>query len=63
MLQGDLDDGLDIPQSDKSFAGLKKDEKHLDVEVHHKRSLRSANHTSASTSGEGSGLMTWKRHT
>lgn len=35
-LQGALDGGLDIPHSDKRFAGFKKDEKQLDVEVHRK---------------------------
>ena len=34
--QGALDGGLDIPHSDKRFAGFKKDEKQLDAEVHHK---------------------------
>jgi len=34
--QGALDGGLDIPLSDKRFAGFKKDEKQLDAEVHHK---------------------------
>ena len=36
LLQGALDGGLDIPHSDKRFAGLKKDEKRLDPEVHRK---------------------------
>ncbi|CAO2193776.1 unnamed protein product [Urochloa humidicola] len=35
-LKGALDGGLDIPHSDKRFAGFKKDEKQLDAEVHHK---------------------------
>lgn len=29
-----MDGGLDIPHSDKRFAGFKKDEKQLDAEVH-----------------------------
>ncbi|RWW86228.1 hypothetical protein BHE74_00005001 [Ensete ventricosum] len=33
-LKGALDGGLDIPHSDKRFAGFKKDEKQLDAEVH-----------------------------
>ncbi|XP_051217242.1 large ribosomal subunit protein uL18z-like [Lolium perenne] len=33
---GALDGGLDIPHSDKRFAGFKKDEKQLDAEVHRK---------------------------
>jgi large subunit ribosomal protein L5e len=36
LLQGALDGGLDIPHSDKRFAGFKKDEKQLDAEVHRK---------------------------
>lgn len=35
-MQGALDGGLDIPHSDKRFAGFKKDEKQLDAEVHRK---------------------------
>ncbi|RLM93501.1 60S ribosomal protein L5-1-like [Panicum miliaceum] len=35
-VEGALDGGLDIPHSDKRFAGFKKDEKQLDAEVHHK---------------------------
>ncbi|WOL13522.1 hypothetical protein Cni_G22292 [Canna indica] len=35
-LKGALDGGLDIPHSDKMFAGFKKDEKQLDAEVHKK---------------------------
>jgi len=35
-LKGALDGGLDIPHSDKRFAGFKKDEKKLDAEVHRK---------------------------
>ncbi|XP_008807248.2 60S ribosomal protein L5-like isoform X2 [Phoenix dactylifera] len=35
-LKGALDGGLDIPHSDKRFAGFKKDEKQLDEEVHRK---------------------------
>ncbi|XP_074324476.1 large ribosomal subunit protein uL18-like [Apium graveolens] len=31
-----LDGGLDIPHSEKRFAGYSKDSKQLDVEVHHK---------------------------
>jgi len=31
-----LDGGLDIPHSDKRFAGFKKDEKQLDAEIHRK---------------------------
>ena len=34
LLQGALDGGLDIPHSDKRFAGFKKDEKQLDTEIH-----------------------------
>lgn len=34
QLQGALDGGLDIPHSDKRFAGFKKDEKQLNSEVH-----------------------------
>ncbi|RWV78079.1 hypothetical protein GW17_00061014, partial [Ensete ventricosum] len=33
-LQGALDGGLDVPHSDKRFAGFKKDEKQLDAEFH-----------------------------
>jgi hypothetical protein len=36
LLQGALDGGLDIPHSDKRFAGFKKDEKQLDAEIHRK---------------------------
>uniref|UniRef100_A0ACD5UX65 Uncharacterized protein n=1 Tax=Avena sativa TaxID=4498 RepID=A0ACD5UX65_AVESA len=35
-LKGALDGGLDIPHSDKRFAGFKKDGKQLDAEVHRK---------------------------
>ena len=35
-LQGALDGGLDIPHSDKRFAGFKKDDKQLDADVHRK---------------------------
>ena len=35
-MQGALDGGLDIPHSDKRFAGFKKDDKQLDAEVHRK---------------------------
>lgn len=35
-LQGALDGGLDIPHSDKRFAGFAKDKKELDPEVHRK---------------------------
>lgn len=35
-LQGALDGGLDIPHSDKRFAGFSKDSKQLDAEVHRK---------------------------
>ncbi|KAK3184639.1 hypothetical protein Dsin_031925 [Dipteronia sinensis] len=35
-LKGALDGGLDIPHSDKRFAGFSKDSKKLDAEVHHK---------------------------
>jgi large subunit ribosomal protein L5e len=31
-----LDGGLDIPHSDKRFAGFSKDSKQLDAEVHRK---------------------------
>ncbi|XP_057959608.1 large ribosomal subunit protein uL18-like [Malania oleifera] len=34
-LKGALDGGLDIPHSDKRFAGFSKDSKQLDAEVHH----------------------------
>ena len=33
-LQGALDGGLDVPHSDKRFAGFKKDEKQLDADFH-----------------------------
>ncbi|XP_068664713.1 large ribosomal subunit protein uL18-like [Aristolochia californica] len=35
-LKGALDGGIDIPHSDKRFAGFKKDDKQLDAEVHRK---------------------------
>lgn len=35
-LKGALDGGLDIPHSDKRFAGFKKEEKQLDADVHRK---------------------------
>ncbi|PIM99125.1 60S ribosomal protein L5 [Handroanthus impetiginosus] len=35
-LKGALDGGLDIPHSDKRFAGFSKDSKQLDAEVHRK---------------------------
>ncbi|GLT56601.1 hypothetical protein SLA2020_296320 [Shorea laevis] len=35
-LKGALDGGLDIPHSDKRFAGFGKESKQLDAEVHHK---------------------------
>ncbi|KAK9138637.1 hypothetical protein Sjap_009231 [Stephania japonica] len=35
-LKGALDGGLDIPHSDKRFAGFKKEDKQLDAEVHRK---------------------------
>ncbi|MQL86972.1 hypothetical protein Taro_019504 [Colocasia esculenta] len=35
-VEGALDGGLDIPHSDKRFAGFKKDDKQLDAEVHRK---------------------------
>ncbi|KAM0940678.1 putative ribosomal protein L5 eukaryotic/L18 archaeal [Dioscorea sansibarensis] len=35
-LKGALDGGLDIPHSDKRFAGFKKDDKQLDADVHRK---------------------------
>ncbi|GFY81288.1 ribosomal protein L5 B [Actinidia rufa] len=35
-LKGALDGGLDIPHSDKRFAGFSSDSKQLDVEVHRK---------------------------
>ncbi|KAK4419758.1 60S ribosomal protein L5 [Sesamum alatum] len=35
-LKGALDGGLDIPHSDKRFAGFNKDSKQLDAEVHRK---------------------------
>lgn len=31
-----MDGGLDIPHSDKRFAGFKKDEKQLDSDIHRK---------------------------
>ena len=34
--QGALDGGLDIPHSDKRFAGFTKEKKELDPEVHRK---------------------------
>lgn len=34
--QGSLDGGLDIPHSEKRFAGFSKDSKQLDAEVHRK---------------------------
>ncbi|XAR64557.1 hypothetical protein NMG60_11008286 [Bertholletia excelsa] len=36
VLKGALDGGLDIPHSDKRFAGFSKDSKQLDAEVHRK---------------------------
>lgn len=36
IIQGALDGGLDIPHSDKRFAGYKKEEKQLDAEFHRK---------------------------
>lgn len=36
MIQGALDAGLDIPHSEKRFAGFSKDSKQLDAEVHRK---------------------------
>ncbi|WRX07539.1 Large ribosomal subunit protein uL18 eukaryotic/archaeal - like 1 [Theobroma cacao] len=36
VLKGALDGGLDIPHSDKRFAGFNKDSKQLDPEVHRK---------------------------
>lgn len=33
-MKGALDGGLDIPHSEKRFAGFKKDDKRLDAEVH-----------------------------
>ncbi|OMO62712.1 Ribosomal protein L18/L5 [Corchorus capsularis] len=36
VLKGALDGGLDIPHSDKRFAGFSKDSKQLDPEVHRK---------------------------
>jgi len=36
LLQGALDGGLDIPHSDKRFAGFKKDDKQLDADIHRK---------------------------
>jgi len=35
-LKGALDGGLDIPHSDKRFAGFKKDDKQLDADIHRK---------------------------
>ncbi|PON46693.1 Ribosomal protein [Parasponia andersonii] len=35
-VEGALDGGLDIPHSDKRFAGFSKDDKQLDAEVHRK---------------------------
>ncbi|KAA8543596.1 hypothetical protein F0562_021658 [Nyssa sinensis] len=35
-LKGALDGGLDIPHSDKRFAGFNKESKQLEAEVHHK---------------------------
>lgn len=35
-MQGALDGGLDIPHSDKRFAGYAKNGQQLDVEVHRK---------------------------
>ncbi|XP_038679077.1 60S ribosomal protein L5-like [Tripterygium wilfordii] len=35
-LKGALDGGLDVPHSDKRFAGFSKDDKELDAEVHRK---------------------------
>lgn len=35
-LKGELDGGLDIPHSDKRFAGFDKEKKELDTEVHRK---------------------------
>ncbi|KAF2325560.1 hypothetical protein GH714_030366 [Hevea brasiliensis] len=37
--EGALDGGLDIPHSDKIFAGFSKDDKQLDAEVHRKISM------------------------
>lgn len=36
QIQGALDGGLDIPHSEKRFAGFSKDSKQLDPEVHRK---------------------------
>lgn len=36
MMQGALDAGVDIPHSEKRFAGFSKDTKQLDAEVHRK---------------------------
>lgn len=33
-IQGALDGGLDIPHSEKRFAGFSKDSKQLDADVH-----------------------------
>uniref|UniRef100_A0A804N9E8 Large ribosomal subunit protein uL18 C-terminal eukaryotes domain-containing protein n=1 Tax=Zea mays TaxID=4577 RepID=A0A804N9E8_MAIZE len=35
-LKGALDGGLDIPHSEKRFAGFKKDDKQLDADIHRK---------------------------
>lgn len=36
LFQGALDGGLDIPHSEKRFAGFDKESKQLDAEVHRK---------------------------
>lgn len=36
LIQGALDGGIDIPHSEKRFAGFSKDSKQLDAEVHRK---------------------------
>ncbi|CAD6212906.1 unnamed protein product [Miscanthus lutarioriparius] len=36
MAEGALDGGLDIPHSEKRFAGFKKDDKQLDADIHRK---------------------------
>lgn len=36
LIQGALDGGIDIPHSEKRFAGFDKDGKQLDAEVHRK---------------------------
>lgn len=36
FFQGALDGGLDIPHSEKRFAGFSKDSKQLDADVHRK---------------------------